>query len=129
MDKKNRVAVLNKNGKEIGAFYYPTDAGAKHRYTEGIAESKKAVSRLYGVSITRDGYAQFKSGKPVIQNAEKIIFDMFDNILGYTGAHIAFFSQTKPFARVKGSFYCDHCLNQIEHYIFKQEAKAHGKEN
>ena len=126
MEDKKRIAVRNKDGEEIGAVYCPTDAAALKRYVEGVARFKKATALLVRININPDGTTD-KSGRFIIQNAEKKIYELFDYILGYEGASDAFFSAVRPFAKVKGRFYCEHCLDVVKNYIDTQEVKSHGE--
>lgn len=126
MEDKKRIAVRNKDGEEIGAVYCPTDAAALKRYVEGVARFKKATALLVRININPDGTTD-KSGRFIIQNAEKKIYELFDYILGYEGASDAFFSAVRPFARIKGKFYCEHCLDVVKNYIDTQEVKSHGE--
>ena len=126
MEDKKRIAVRNNDGEEIGAFYCPTDAAALKRYVEGVGRYKKATALLVRININPDGTTD-KSGRFIIQNAEKKIYELFDYILGYEGASDAFFSAVRPFAAVKGRFYCEHCLDVVKNYIDTQEVKSHGE--
>ena len=129
MEDKKKIPVRNKDGEEIGAFYCPTDTAALKRYVEGVGRYKKAVSLLVRIDIAPDGTAHNRGGRRILQNTEKRIFELFDYILGYEGASEAFFSAVRPFARVKGKFYCEHCLDVVKNYIDTQEVKSHGKES
>ena len=127
MDSKKRIAIRNKAGEEIGVFYCPSDPEALKRYAESMERYKKSVMPLICINIAPDGTTTTKSGKRIIQNAENSIYKLFDFILGYDGASNAFFSAVRPFARVKGKFYCEHCLDVVKHSIDSQEVKSHGK--
>jgi hypothetical protein len=126
MEDKKRIAVRNKDGEEIGVVYCPTDAAALNRCVEGMARFKKATALLVRININPDGTTD-KSGMFIIQNAEKKIYELFDYILGYEGASKPLFAVVRPFARVKGKFYCEHCLDAVRKYIDTQEVKSHGE--
>ena len=127
MEDKKRIAVRNNDGEEIGAFYCPTDAAALKRYVEGVGRYKRAVALLICIDIAPDGTTHNRGGRRILQNAEKRIFELFDYILGYEGASDAFFSAVRPFAKIKGKFYCEHCLDVVKNYIDTQEVKSHGE--
>ncbi len=126
MEDKKKITVCNKDGKEIGVVYCSSDASALKRYFEGAERLKKATVLLIRININPDGTTD-KSGRRILQNAEKRIFELFDYIFGYEGASEAFFSAVRPFARVKGKFYCEHCLDVVKNHIETQEVKSHGK--
>ncbi len=126
MEDKKKISVRNKDGEEIGVVYCPSDASALKRYFEGAERLKKATALLIRININPDGTTD-KNGRFIIQNAEKKIYELFDYILGYKDASKAFFSAVRPFARVKGKFYCEHCLDVVKHSIDTQEVKSHGK--
>lgn len=127
MEDKKKIPVRNKDGEEIGAVYCPTDAAALKRYYEGVNKCTKAVSSLDVIDIAPDGTARNRSGRRILQNAEKRIYELFNYIFGYEGASDAFFSAVRPFAAVKGRFYCEHCLDVVKNYIDTQEVKSHGE--
>lgn len=127
MEDKKKIPVRNKNGEKIGAVYCPTDAAALKRYVDGVERYKKAVAPLIRLNIHPDGTTPNKAGRRIIQNAENSIYKLFDYILGYEGASEAFFSAVRPFAKVKGEFYCKHCLDVVKNYIDTQEVKSHGE--
>lgn len=127
MEDKKRIAVRNKDGEEIGAVYCPTDAAALKRYVEGVEKFTKAIAPLRFIDVAPDGIASNRGGRRILQNAEKSICKFFDSVLGYEGASKAFFTATRPFARVKGKFYCEHCLDAVRKYIDTQEVKSHGE--
>ena len=127
MEDKKRIPVRNKDGEEIGAVYGPTDAAALKRYIEGVEKYRKSTAMLLCIDIAPDGTAHNRGGRRILQNAEKRIYELFDYILGYEGASDAFFSAVRPFAKVKGRFYCEHCLDVVKNYIDTQEVKSHGE--
>ena len=127
MEDKKKIPVRNKDGEEIGAVYCPTDAAALKRFAESMEKYRKSTAMLLCIDIAPDGTAHNRGGRRILQNAEKRIYELFDYILGYEGASDAFFSAVRPFAKVKGRFYCEHCLDVVKNYIDTQEVKSHGE--
>ena len=66
MGGKKRIVIRNKAGKEIGAFYCPSDAEAIKRYAESMERYKKSVMPLICINIEPDGTTTTKSGKRII---------------------------------------------------------------
>ena len=117
MEDTKKIAVRNNDGKEIGTFNISVDSNIAKRYEESLKKLKKISAPLWYISITADGRAVNKSGKRILSTAENKIYALFDEIIGYGGAYKAFFSEVRPFASVKGRFYCDQCLELVKQCI------------
>ena len=117
MEGTKRIAVRNSDGKEIGSFNIPVDNSIVKRYEDSLAKYKHTFIPLQCIAITADGRAVNKSGKRILSTAENKIYALFDEIIGSEGASKAFFSEVRPFAKVKGRFYCDQCLELVKHCI------------
>lgn len=115
-----RIAVLNEKGKEIGSFNMPVDSSIGKRYEDSLDKYKHTFIPLQCIAITADGRAVNKSGRRILSTAENKIYALFDEIIGYKGAYKAFFSEVRPFAAVKGKFYCDQCLELVKQCINSQ---------
>ena len=112
--ESQRVSVLDKSGKEIGLINIPADSRIIKRYEDNLVKYKNILIPLMCVNITADGRAANKSGKRILSTAESKIYTLFDEIIGYEGASKAFFSEVRPFAKVKGRFYCEQCLELVK---------------
>lgn len=117
MGSDKRVSVLDKSGKEIGLIDIPVDSHIVKRYEDNLIKYKNVLIPLMCVNITADGRAVNKSGKRILSTAENKIYTLFDEIIGYEGAYKAFFSEVRPFASVKGRFYCEQCLELVKQCI------------
>lgn len=122
--EKTRVLVCDKHGEELGAFYYdPTALATYAQYERCRIKLKKSLAPLVHVGISPEGCATTKSGRRIIRNAEKNVYQLFDCVLGYRGASKAFFEKVRPFARVGDKFYCEQCVDALRQYIQKQGGK------
>lgn len=126
MGGKSKIIIRNKSGDEIGVVYISTEATAYKRYVEGLEQYKNILIPLMCVNITADGRAANKSGKRILSTAENKIYTLFDEIIGYEGASKAFFSEVRPFAKVKGKFYCEQCLELVKQCT---NTKSGGKQH
>lgn len=117
MEGTKRIAVRNSDGKEIGSFNMSVDSSIVKRYEDNLDKYKHTFIPLQCIAITADGRAVNKSGKRILSAAENKIYALFDEIIGSEGASKAFFSEVRPFAKVKGRFYCDQCLELVKHCI------------
>lgn len=122
--ESQRISVFDKSGKEIGSINIPVDSNIVKRYEDNLVKYKNTLIPLVCVNITADGRAVNKSGKHILSTAENKIYTLFDEIIGYEGASKAFFSEVRPFAKVKGRFYCEQCLELVKQCV---NTKSGGK--
>lgn len=124
--ESQRISVFDKSGKEIGSINIPVDSNIVKRYEDNLVKYKNTLIPLMCVNITADGRAANKSGKRILSTAENKIYTLFDEIIGYEGASKAFFSEVRPFAKVKGRFYCEQCLELVKQCT---NTKSGGKQH
>lgn len=124
-----RVPVKNKQGEEIGVFYFrPTDINIIKRYNEVIDKFDNIVAPLENVDISSDGTAQDMNDQAAIEalkDAEKRLFEATDYLFGGNMSE-AFFGKMNPFSPVNGHFYCESAINAVGSFIntqFDRETK------
>lgn len=117
MEDRKKIAVCNNDGKEIGSFNISVNSSIVKRYEDNFDKYKHTFIPLQCIAITADGRAVNKSGRRILSTAENKIYELFDEIIGYEGASKAFFSEVRPFANVKGKFYCEQCLELVKQCI------------
>lgn len=124
-----RVPVKNKQGEEIGVFYFrPTDINIIKRYNEVIDKFDNIVAPLENVDISSDGTAQDVNDLAAIEalkDAEKRLFEATDYLFGGNMSE-AFFGKMNPFSPVNGHFYCETAINAVGNFInaqFDRETK------
>ncbi len=124
-----RVPVKNKQGEEIGVFYFrPTDINIIKRYNEVIDKFDNIVAPLENVDISSDGTAQDMNDQVAIEalkDAETRLFEATDYLFGGNMSE-AFFGKMNPFSPVNGHFYCESAINAVGSFIntqFDRETK------
>lgn len=124
-----RVPVKNKQGEEIGVFYFrPTDINIIKRYNEVIDKFDNIVAPLENVGISSDGTAQDMNDQAAIEalkDAETRLFEATDYLFGGNMSE-AFFGKMNPFSPVNGHFYCESAINAVGSFIntqFDRETK------
>ncbi len=107
-------------GTQVGAFYAPTNPIPEKAYTEAVTKLRYSFVALNRLNITPDGKIEGKASKNVkaiFARAEQRIYAIFDELLGYEGAAKGFFNTLRPFAKVKGKFYCEQCFDIVRQYV------------
>lgn len=127
-DGSVRVPVKNKQGEEIGVFFFrPTDIGIIDRFNALVSKFDQITAPLEKVDINPDGTvdeedeAQFEAMREVEIN----LFAACDTLFGGNMSE-AFFGKMHPFSPVNGRFYCENALEAVGSYIssqFEQEVK------
>ena len=69
------------------------------------AEIDKLCKPLAGIGIKANGTAQHPEDTAVIQTAESKLYALIDRMFG-AGVAAACFAECRPFASVKGDFFC-----------------------
>ena len=127
-DGSQRVPVKNRQGEEIGVFYFrPTDMGIVDRYNRMVDKFDEITAPLEDISLNADGTADTVNQKDAdaLREAEKRLFEMCDYMFGGNMSE-AFFGRMHPFSPVNGSFYCEKAIEAVGQYIsaqFEQETK------
>ena len=130
-DGSVRVPINNKQGEEIGVFFFrPTDVGMIDRYNEVAADFDKIVEPLEHIDINPDGTADEKNEAEMaaLAEAEKRLYEACDYLFGGNMSE-AFFGKMHPFSPVGGRFYCENALEAVSGFISKQFGKEVAKVN
>lgn len=138
-DGSRRVPIINKQGKEIGAFtFHPTDIGIIQRYN-ALAEDFGTVMAPLEAIAGDDGIADISDPRcaEALTEAGERLYAAVDKLLGCEGAAVAFFGNMSPFSPINGEFYCTQVLNAVGMYIgaafdtetaqFTDKAKKYAK--
>lgn len=130
-DGSVRVPIKNKQGDEIGVFFFrPTDVGIVDRFNSMVSDFDQITAPLESVNINPDGTvdekneAEFKA----MQEAEQNLYAACDKLFGGNMAE-AFFGKMHPFSPINGRFYCENALEAVGNYISRQFAREVKKVN
>ena len=121
-DGSVKVAIRNKQGDEIGTFYFrPTDIGIVDRFNRLAASFDEITKPLESVSLAPDGTASDRSGADTeaLQQAERRLYAACDELFGGNMSE-AFFGKMHPFSPINGRFYCENALEAVGAYISRQ---------
>lgn len=75
-------------------------------------EVDKLCKPLAGISINANGTAQHSADAAVIQTAEASLYALIDRMFGAGVAPVCF-AECRPFARVKGDFFCTQVIKGL----------------
>lgn len=121
-----RVPITNKNGEEIGVFYFqPTDVGIVKRFADVSERFAEVVAPLENIGINNDGTGVTAEDAAAIQEAEDKMYELCDYLFG-GNMSAAFFGKMNPFSPVNGNFYCENALNAVAQFVsdrFNEETK------
>lgn len=107
---KERIMLKDMQGREIGVFMFdPCDAGLLGRISGLIDVIPGIVRPLRKISITPEGAASGKDSL-TLWRVEKRLYAAIDKTFG-KGTAENIFRQMRPFAIVKGNFWC---LNVVQ---------------
>ena len=127
-DGSVKVVIRNRQGDEIGVFYFrPTDIGIVDRFNRLAASFDEITKPLESVSLAPDGTASDQDGTGVdaLQQAEQRLYAACDELFGGNMSE-AFFGRMHPFSPINGRFYCENALEAVGKYIsgqFDREVK------
>ena len=124
-DGSVRVPIKNRQGEEIGVFYFrPTDVGMIDRYNALADEFDKIVEPLESVNIGADGTVDETNNAEfsALKEAENRLYDACDKLFGGNMSE-AFFGSMHPFSPIGGRFYCENVLEAVGNYISRQFAR------
>jgi len=138
-DGARRVAIVNTQGDEIGAFTFrPTDIGIIERFNRMAAEFDAIVEPLEILGEKEDKKNENKdpaegqsegenAGGPedgvmaaALKEAERRLNLAVNALFGSDDAASAFFGRLNPFSPVNGEFYCAQVLRQVGAFIGDQ---------
>lgn len=132
-DGSQRIPIKNKDGEEIGVFFFrPTDIAIINRYNESVGKIDDVVKPLEDINISATGEAEDitdEAAVSALNEAEKRLFDLCDYIFGGNMSE-AFFGKMHPFSPVGGEFYFEKALAAVGAFIsaqFNQETAKISK--
>lgn len=121
-DGYERVAIVNRRGEELGAFWFmPTDTGLVDRFEKLSNGFDEIVEPLKDIDISPDGTSDMEA----LREAERRLCDALDETFG-EGFSEASFTKVRPFSPVNGAFYVENVLNGVGSFItsrFGREVK------
>lgn len=126
-----KVPIRNKQGEEIGVFYFrPTDIGIIDRFNALAEDFDKITAPLESVNIKADGTVDEKNEAEyaALKEAEQRLYAACDKLFGGNMAE-AFFGKMHPFSPIHGHFYCENALEAVGSYISRQFAREVKKVN
>jgi len=121
-DGSVRVPIRNKQGDELGVFYFrPTDLGIIDRFNSMAGEIDKIIAPLENIDINPDGTADSNDETVLsaMREAEQHLYAACDKMFGGNMSE-AFFGKMHPFSPIGGHFYCENALNAVGQYVSKQ---------
>lgn len=130
-DGSIRVPVRNKNGEEIGTFFFrPTDIGIIDRFNSMVGDFDKITAPLENIDIKPDGTVDEKNAAEAaaLKEAEANLYAACDKLFGGNMSE-AFFGKMHPFSPINGHFYCENALEAVGKYISRQFAREVKKVN
>lgn len=130
-DGSVRVPILNKQGEEMGVFYFrPTDIGLVDRFNRIADEIGQITEPLQNVNISSEGTVDQKNEAEftALKEAERRLYDACDVLFGGNMSE-AFFGKMHPFSPVGGRFYCENALEAVGNYISRQFARETNRIN
>ena len=130
-DGSVKVPIRNKQGEEIGVFYFrPTDMGMIDRFNSMVDDFDNITEPLESVNIRQDGTVDDKNDAEMaaMKEAETRLYAACDKLFGGNMSE-AFFGKMHPFSPVNGRFYCENALSAVGAYISKQFARETKKLN
>lgn len=128
-DGSVREPIMNKQGEEIGVFYFrPTDVGIIDRFNRMAGKFDEIVKPLENASISPNGTANEGDDESykLISEAEQRLYKACDELFGGNMSE-AFFGKMHPFSPVGGHFYCENALEAVGSYISRQFARETKK--
>ena len=121
-DGSIKVPITNKQGDEIGVFYFrPTDIGIIDRFNTVAEEFDAITAPLANLSINPDGTvdATDEEESAALKEAENNLYAACDKLFGGNMSE-AFFGKMHPFSPINGHFYCENALEAVGKFISKQ---------
>ncbi len=108
-DGSVKVPIRNKNGEELGVFYFrPTDVGIIDRFNDMAEEFDKITEPLESVNISADGTVDEKNEAEyaAMKEAEERLYAACDKVVGGNISE-ELFGKMLPFSPVIVRFYCE----------------------
>lgn len=119
-DGSRRVPIRNKEGEEIGVFYFrPTDLGIVDRFNAAIEKLDDIMKPVENAPVREDGSPDDPDDMEAFKEAERRLYEICDYIFdGNMSA--AFFGKMAPFSPVNGAFYCENAIEAVGNFISGQ---------
>ena len=130
-DGSVRVPIRNRQGEEIGVFFFrPTDIGIIDRFNDMADDFDKITAPLESVNIKADGTADEKNDAEfaALKEAEGLLYEACDKLFGGNMSE-AFFGKMHPFSLINGHFYCENAIAAVGTFISRQFAREVKKIN
>ena len=130
-DGSVRVPIRNRQGEEIGVFFFrPTDMGIIDRFNDMANDFDKITAPLESVNIKADGTADEKNDAEfaALKEAEGLLYEACDKLFGGNMSE-AFFGKMHPFSLINGHFYCENAIAAVGTFISRQFAREVKKIN
>lgn len=111
-----KIEIKDRFGNIIGSFRYDPSCPALYRARARAAHDvfdREAFFALFQISIRPDGTAASPAYTPVLEKAERTVYNWFDTFLGYDGAGHSIFRTVRPFASVGGEFFARRVMRQV----------------
>lgn len=130
-DGSVKVSIRNKQGEEIGVFFFrPTDMGIIDRFNDIAEDFDRITEPLESVNLNSDGTVDEKNDAEfaALKDAEGRLYAACDKLFGGNMSE-AFFGKMHPFSPINGHFYCETALAAVGNYISRQFSKEVKKVN
>lgn len=117
--------LTDRAGKPIGSIALnPFDFGLVFRSADMLERIKAIAEPLSQANIKANGTGKNESSSAIIELAEQQFYEAFDDFLQPGNSTQDLFKKNRPFATVKGEFFCTQVIHQIVSYIVQQTAEA-----
>lgn len=112
-------------GKSIGSITLnPFDFGLVFRSADMLERIKAIATPLSQANIKANGTGKNESSAAIVEMAEQQFYEAFDDFLQPENSTQDLFKKNRPFATVKGQFFCTQVIHQIVSYIVQQTDEA-----
>lgn len=118
----------DKAGKPTGSITFnPYDFGLVFRSEELRKRIAQITEPLSHLNIKADGTSKDTSSQTAIEVAEKQFYEAFDEYLQPENSSEDLFKVCRPFAKVRGRFYCSLVIDGIVNYIVQRTAEQSAR--
>lgn len=117
--------LTDRSGKPIGSITLnPFDFGLVFRSADMLERIKAIAEPLSQANIKANGTGKNESSVAIVEMAEHQFYEAFDDFLQPENSTQDLFKKNRPFATVKGEFFCTNVIHQIVSYIVQQTDEA-----
>lgn len=117
--------LTDRAGKPIGSITLnPFDFGLVFRSADMLERIKAIATPLSQANIKTNGAGKNESSVAIVEMAEQQFYEAFDDFLQPENSTQDLFKKNRPFATVKGQFFCTQVIHQIVSYIVQQTDEA-----